>query len=154
MKPLLSGPQVKRTGTLWVFNFFFLIFSVKAGLVFTSDSVGHNLKRRPSWSNENSPLIRLRSSELTRSLESQTGDLKPSIQHAGNEHCDLYIPTTTIWFSLDCKRGVVCRFGKMETFWLFRLRFRCAYWFSLGHNRSYNDSPYDSRQTKEIVQCV
>ena len=106
---------------------FFRIFSVKTGLVFTSDGVGHNLKRRASLSNENSPLIRLRSSELTRLLESKTEDLKPSIQHAGNEHCGLYIPTTTIWFSLDCKRGVICRFGKMETFWLFRLRFRRAY---------------------------
>ena len=58
---------------------FFRIFSVKTGLVFTSDGVGHNPKRRASLSNENSPLIRLRSSELTRLLESQTEDLKPSI---------------------------------------------------------------------------
>ena len=53
---------------------FFRIFSVKTGLVFTSDGVGHNLKRRASLS-----LIRLRSSEQTRLLESQTEDLKPSI---------------------------------------------------------------------------
>ena len=69
---------------------------------------------------------------------------------------------TWSWAERKCRSRKRSR-KKMEPFWFFWLRFRCAYdsaydsdfWFSLGHKRSYDsDSDSDSVASENQPLCV